>query len=84
MVNRLISSQYLVGFMVKHKLDHKRLAVLCGYSWRTVYRWLDGSRSIPRSFCKWIELWECLSDEDRIAYINLADGHDIHPENRSP
>lgn len=66
---REANRQFLIDFMGKHKLGYKPLANLCGYSSRTIYRWSNGSRPVPKPFLKWVDLWVRLDSKTKGWYI---------------
>lgn len=51
-----LSPTYLNRLLVDLDLLNNELAVMCGVSVRTVYRWLGGTTPVPRSVVAMLEL----------------------------
>lgn len=51
-----LSPRYLNELLVELDVLNNELAVMCGVSVRTVYRWLAGTTPVPRSVVAMLEL----------------------------
>ena len=51
-----LSPRYLNELLVELDVLNTELAVMCGVSVRTVYRWLAGTTPVPRSVVAMLEL----------------------------